>query len=154
MNDCPLIPAPTTASLSAYPQGCWPLTSHLRLPAVRGTVPAARHYAREQLASWSVEDTEAAELVTTELVTNAVGASMGKIPGMVRLWLCCGIDGTVLIMVWDCAEQLPVRQEPGPATLGGRGLVIVEALSKDWGVYRPAAASGKVVWALIAAESS
>jgi hypothetical protein len=28
----------------------------------------------------------------------------------------------------------------------GRGLWLVEALSEDWGAFRPAHASGKVIW--------
>jgi hypothetical protein len=33
---------------------------------------------------------------------------------------------------------------------GGRGLLLIETLGKDWGAYRKT--DGKVVWCLIAAE--
>jgi hypothetical protein len=43
---------------------------------------------------------------------------------------------------------MPVRQEAGPGDDGGRGLMIIEALSTDWGAYRKAE-GGKAVWAMI-----
>ncbi len=54
----------------------------------------------------------------------------------------------MVIHVWDASAAMPVRQS---ATAlddeGGRGLLLVETLSKDWGTYRKAA--GKVVWVMI-----
>ena len=37
--------------------------------------------------------------------------------------------------------------DPDARQMGGRGLLLVEGLGKDWGAYRKA--SGKVVWVLI-----
>lgn len=34
----------------------------------------------------------------------------------------------------------------------GRGLLLVEALSSDWGAYVPDSASGKVVWAVVSGK--
>lgn len=45
---------------------------------------------------------------------------------------------------------MPVRQEAGPGDDSGRGLMIIDALSADWGTYPEAA--GKVVWCLISQE--
>jgi hypothetical protein len=42
---------------------------------------------------------------------------------------------------------MPVRRDADPDSASGRGLLLVEALGKDWGAYRKA--SGKVVWVLI-----
>jgi hypothetical protein len=42
---------------------------------------------------------------------------------------------------------MPVRQDADPDSASGRGLLLIETLSKDWGAYRKA--NGKVVWALI-----
>ena len=50
------------------------------------------------------------------------------------------------------AARLPVLQNPGPDAVSGRGLLLVDALSADWGAYRPAALSGKVVWSIVAGE--
>jgi hypothetical protein len=42
---------------------------------------------------------------------------------------------------------MPIRQSATPNEPGGRGLVLLEALSQDWGAYRKA--DGKVVWVMI-----
>jgi anti-sigma regulatory factor (Ser/Thr protein kinase) len=58
-------------------------------------------------------------------------------------------DGASLtIRVWDASHDMPVRQEAGPGDDSGRGLMIIDALSADWGCYREAD-GGKTVWAII-----
>jgi hypothetical protein len=42
---------------------------------------------------------------------------------------------------------MPVRRHGAPDEIGGRGLMLVEALGKDWGAYQKN--GGKVVWVLI-----
>ena len=42
----------------------------------------------------------------------------------------------------------PVRQDVDPEATSGRGLLLVEALSAEWGTYTPERSTGKVVWAL------
>ena len=102
--------------------------------------------------------TETIELIVSELVTNGLRASAGitgrRYQGRwavgvppVRLWLCS--DGkSVLIHVWDGNDRKPVRQDVDPEAIGGRGLLLVEALSAEWGTYTPKRSTGKVVWAL------
>jgi anti-sigma regulatory factor (Ser/Thr protein kinase) len=99
---------------------------------------------------------ETAELLVSELVTNAVRASAG-LPGrhlglpVVQLWL--GADHEhVLIEVWDADERMPVCQQPDLDAEHGRGLFLVEALSENWGTYRPAGYPGKIVWARCVAD--
>jgi hypothetical protein len=46
---------------------------------------------------------------------------------------------------------MPVRRDARPDDMGGRGLMIIDSLAKDWGSYREA--SGKVVWAVVAREA-
>jgi hypothetical protein len=65
------------------------------------------------------------------------------------LWLSSDLD-CVLIRVWDGDRQMPVRQEAGPDEESGRGLMLVEHLSSEWGAYWKA--DGKVVWALVLCE--
>jgi hypothetical protein len=67
----------------------------------------------------------------------------------VRLWLLP--DGVgVLILVWDASPQQPApRAMTTDDSDGGRGLLLVEALSTRWGWYPPAGLPGKVTWALI-----
>ena len=132
--------------------------SHLVLGALPSAVPCARLHARLVLAEWSMKPlAETAELLVSELVTNAVRASAG-LPArhlglpVVRLWLSADHE-RVLIKVWDADERMPVCEQPDPDAEHGRGLLLVEALSEDWGTYRPAGYPGKIVWAQCGADS-
>jgi hypothetical protein len=42
---------------------------------------------------------------------------------------------------------MPVRHDADPDDMGGRGLMIIDGLAKDWGAYRKA--DGKVVWVMV-----
>lgn len=79
-------------------------------------------------------------LVISELVTNAV--SHGRSPVTVGLRL--GADH-LLVEVEDEDHQPPVLQQPGWEALGGRGLLLVDALSRAWG--SAPCPTGKIVWA-------
>jgi hypothetical protein len=96
---------------------------------------------------------DTAELLTSELVTNAVQASerlkiradLATVP-VIRLWVTS--DGVSLIIhVWDGSDQMPVLIDFAADDQNGRGLLLVAALGKDWGAYRKA--EGKVVWVMI-----
>jgi anti-sigma regulatory factor (Ser/Thr protein kinase) len=133
--------------------------SHLVLGALPSAVPCARLHARLMLTEWDLKPlAETAELIVSELVTNAVRASTGlpeRRPGLptVRLWLSADHEH-VLIEVWDADERMPVCGQPDPDAEHGRGLLLVEALSEDWGTYRPAGYPGKIVWARCGANYS
>jgi anti-sigma regulatory factor (Ser/Thr protein kinase) len=130
----------------------WPLRSHLELAALTTAVPCARLHTRSIALEWGLptDQREATELIVSELVTNGLKASEGLASPVVRLWLAC--DGQwILIQVWDGSHELPERGDAGPDSDSGRGLMIVDALSADWGAYREA--DGKVVWALAARVS-
>jgi anti-sigma regulatory factor (Ser/Thr protein kinase) len=133
----------------------WPLRSYLDLEATGRTPRAARRHARQVLTEWGLADlTDDAELVISELVTNAVRATaalsasqVGHPP--VRLWLCSDKD-RLLIQVWDASDQVPVKPDHVPAeALSGRGLLLVSALCLDTGVSRWHPAAGKAVWAIV-----
>jgi anti-sigma regulatory factor (Ser/Thr protein kinase) len=90
---------------------------------------------------------ETAELLVSELVTNAIRASRGLPEPTVRLWLVSD-RSTLVIRVWDGSSEMPAGcQDAGVDSDRGRGLLLVGALSKDWGAYRRG--HGKVVWVLI-----
>ena len=56
----------------------WPLSTSLVLGALPGATPCARLHARAVLTEWDLGDlADAAELIVSELVTNAVRASTG-----------------------------------------------------------------------------
>jgi len=129
----------------------WPHQSHLELGAISSAVPSARLHARLVLQEWGLPagNAQSAELVVSELVTNALEHGIAGIPATVRIWLSS--DGRrVAIHVWDASPLPPVRKDAGPEAASGRGLMIVAALTADWGCS--AADTGKVVWAVIDAE--
>jgi anti-sigma regulatory factor (Ser/Thr protein kinase) len=128
----------------------WPLQSFLELGALPGAVPCARLHARQILWEWRLTGlSDSAELLVTELVTNAVKISREQ---PVRLWLLA--DRTrLMILVWDSSPLPPVRMNSGDDDENGRGLLLVETLSTQWNWYfPPLERGGKVVWALIHPE--
>jgi anti-sigma regulatory factor (Ser/Thr protein kinase) len=126
------------------------LQTHLELAALPTAVPCARGHVRSVALEWGLADlADTAELVASEIVTNAIkGSAKLRISAtpVVRLWITS--DGVCMVIhVWDASDEMPVRQEAGPGDDSGRGLMIIDALSKDWGAYRKA--EGKVVWAMV-----
>lgn len=56
------------------------------------------------------------------------------------------LSGTCLTLeFWDDGAGVPTQVTPGDEDVSGRGLLLVEALSRRWGYSRPAP-RGKVVW--------
>ena len=136
----------------------WPLQTHLDLVAFPSAVPCARGHVRTMALEWGLPDlADTAELLASELVTNAIEASgrlkpadQAAIP-VVRVWLVSD-QTSMIIHVWDASSELPARKDIGLDDEGGRGLVLVDTLGKEWGIYRKA--QGKVVWVMIASAHS
>jgi anti-sigma regulatory factor (Ser/Thr protein kinase) len=131
--------------------GQWPLETFLELGALPTAVGCARWHTRLVLAEWGLAAlSERAELLVSELATNAVKASQSPdwlFP--IRLWLRC--DGTrVMILLWDISPRPPQRVEADADAEGGRGLLLAETLSEktDWYPHREL--GGKAVWCLLA----
>jgi anti-sigma regulatory factor (Ser/Thr protein kinase) len=136
------------------PTNLW--VSNIRLVAVLTAVGLAREYVRQTLRLWQVvEEIDSAKLVVSELVTNAV-RSIGITEASpewervtaqhvigVQLRL---VGGSLYVEVWDRGDGSPVVPEQTPDAEGGRGLFLVESVSKRWGIHRPAV-GGKTVWA-------
>ncbi len=134
----------------------WPLRSHLELRALPSSVPTARSHARAMLHEWRLPAlADTVELLVSEIATNAVRASAriarqrraGQVP--VRLWLTSD-RCSVLIQVWDADRHQPLPRHLGPDAECGRGLLLVETLSAEWGYYQPdgpGRPAGKIVWA-------
>ena len=102
---------------------------------------------------------DAAVVVTSELVTNAVQASTGPdgrplyLNGhMAVVWVRLFSDGTQLIVeVWDQAPGYPRPRSARADNTDGRGLHLVETLTgRQWG-WEPARGGPavKCVWALV-----
>lgn len=127
----------------------WLHVDFLELGALPGAVPCARLHTRHILWEWRLNELrDAAELVVSELMTNAIGASYSSekiLP--VRLWLQADL-ARLLIMVWDSSEYPPLRPNINEDAEGGRGLVLVEAVCSRWDWYLTPPLTGKAVWAL------
>jgi anti-sigma regulatory factor (Ser/Thr protein kinase) len=147
-------PVPTVASEKASTTSPAIVQTNLNLAAIATAPSCARGHVRAVAHEWGLPElAETAELVTSELVTNAVQASdrlriraRAPIVPVVKLWLVSDRI-SIVIHVWDGSGEMPVRQDGAPDQESGRGLMLVENLAEDWGTYRKAA--GKVVWALI-----
>lgn len=100
-----------------------------------------RRFVAKTLREWHVDEEtiEPAMLVANELVANAiVHAHSSPVLSLED----SGHD--LLLRVADEAGTLTVARRPEPGDDGGRGLVLIEALSDHWGV--DAAGAGKSVW--------
>ena len=116
----------------------WPLQDFLELGALLSAVPCARLHARQVLWEWGIGNLgDSTELLVTELITNAVRASreMTRVSA-VRLWLLSD-SARILILVWDASPQPPVLMGVTDEAEHGRGLMLVEAVSEQWGWYSP-----------------
>lgn len=125
----------------------------------------ARAFVRCQLRGWELADlAETAELVVSELVTNAVRATDAVVsPPMASSMFPVALRTVALrvrvapgrrslfIEVWDVSdgEPVPNGDVAGELGEGGRGLVLVGSLARRWGHYS-APDRGKIVWCELA----
>jgi hypothetical protein len=142
------------------PEDEWPLRSYLQLGALPGAVPCARLHTKLVLWEWGLDRlVETAELLVSEIVTNAVRVSAGPADGqrgdqrprgLPTVWFWLASDRrNVLMQVWDGHHEMPTWHDVGPEKESGRGLLLVERFSDRWGAYTPDGWSGKVVWAIV-----
>ena len=118
------------------------------LPHTAAAVPVARALVRTALAEQEhTADCDTAELLTAELVANAIEHTAGDSP----------IELVVDLLPSGCQVEVhdpspappghltrPVVEAPDPWQEHGRGLLLIRALSSSCG-HRPTA-SGKAVW--------
>jgi anti-sigma regulatory factor (Ser/Thr protein kinase) len=81
------------------------------------------------------------ELVVSELATNAIVHAETVFTVILR-----ATGEFVVLEVRDGAQAGPVLRAPAALDINGRGIAIVQALSRDWGVNHYEA-GGKAVWA-------
>jgi hypothetical protein len=132
-----------------------PYRDYVELAAELAAVPSARHLLRADLKEWGLRGLlDDAELVTTEIVSNAVNATRAvRWPTSrppVRMWVRggrAGGAGTLVILAWDACPAVPVPASPDTMAEAGRGLLFISEYSR-WGYYHPPGQdAGKVVWA-------
>ncbi len=100
----------------------------------------AREFVRETLTLWGREDLEGpATLAVSELVTNAVLHARSA----TRVTLM-NYGDSIQVRVHDDHSGAPKLRDPEPDETGGRGILLVEALSAHWGIDNEI--PGKTVW--------
>jgi anti-sigma regulatory factor (Ser/Thr protein kinase) len=109
----------------------------------------ARSHVRAAIHAWHAPiDPHVAVLLTSELVTNAIGHEAN------------GYDTVLLIITWadeqmrvevhDTSRFEPLLVDAPPDAETGRGLMLVDSLSTEWGFRKTA--MGKVVYFTLAPE--
>ncbi|THA67120.1 ATP-binding protein [Streptomyces sp. A0958] len=116
------------------------------LPAHPESVAGARRLTKARLDEWRTggDAREAAVLIVSELVTNAVvHTASARVVCELRY-----LTGGLRVSVQDQGHQ------PGGPRLGrgaddehGRGLLLVDSLSSAWGSHDAGDGSGRIVWA-------
>jgi anti-sigma regulatory factor (Ser/Thr protein kinase) len=120
------------------------------LPSTPYSVQMARFYVRAALTYHELGGyAEDAEMVTSELVTNAIEHA-GGLQFDLEVMHMIG-SRAVAIIVTDPSPHPPVKRDLSADTDHGRGLNIVAALSASWG-WRPQD-PGKAVYAILAREA-
>jgi anti-sigma regulatory factor (Ser/Thr protein kinase) len=120
----------------------------ISLTAGPAAAAEARSQVRAAVCAWDVPvDPRVAELLTSELVTNAVMHVAGE---TVLIVISCAC-GQLRVDVHDTSWSLPVPLDAPADAETGRGLVLVASLSTEWGFYRTLA--GKAVYFTLAFEA-
>jgi anti-sigma regulatory factor (Ser/Thr protein kinase) len=111
----------------------------VELPAIPASASAARAASREVLAGRPEAVIEVAELLVSELITNAV------LHARSAPTLSINVDaGEIRVMVDDQSRTAPELQPAADQAAAGRGLLLVSVLSTSWGwSHTP---TGKHVW--------
>jgi hypothetical protein len=134
-------------ALAALPRRGTPDSRTLTLAAVETAPARSRTVVEEELTAWGMEHLMfPAQLVASELVSNAVLHGAPPVGLMVRR-----METGLLIGVHDCSGTPPVPSTEDPSDVdsqGGRGLVIVPAVARQWGTLL--GTDEKIVWADIA----
>ena len=119
--------------------------ARVRLPADPSAAREARVFATQALEEWEVpESVGTATLVVSELVTNSIRHAQT----INELTLSLA-QKRLRIAVHDLADGSPQpTPQPDADALDGRGLFLVDVMSRTWGVF-PSTMSGKTVWAIL-----
>ncbi|MEV5950642.1 ATP-binding protein [Streptomyces sp. NPDC051993] len=120
------------------------------LAARTESVALARRRSRDLLTGWGHHEElhETAELVISELVTNAVVHTAGD-------YILCELtdhQSLLRIAVRDlgCGTAGPRLCHSADEEERGRGLLLVDAVSSSWGTHDAPYGPGRIVWAELA----
>jgi anti-sigma regulatory factor (Ser/Thr protein kinase) len=136
-----------TPSAKQFSLDPWAVSSTYELPSRPSSARVARRLARGAMGGCPEPLVETAELLITELIANAIQhASSSPV-------MHIDVDsGTVRISVSDESSQTPDVRHGGLEEEGGRGLMLIEALSTSWGWTRTT--GGKQIWFTLAGAAA
>jgi len=121
------------------------LGCRVRLTTGPAAAAEARRQVRAAICAWEIPvDPDVAILLASELVTNAIRQ---EVTGFVTLAIT-GSRGQLRVDVHDTSRFLPMLADASADDEVGRGLMLVTALSDEWGFYRTPA--GKAVYFTLA----
>jgi anti-sigma regulatory factor (Ser/Thr protein kinase) len=130
-------PAPGTSQRAA-------ILGSVTIPGSPDQVSGTRAFIARTLARLPGVDCDAATLLTSELVTNAIQHTHSGVPGGTVTVVVIGISGGVLVeVVDDGSAGTPVVKDDLYAA-EGHGLFLVQQLAAQWGYLRDP--SGTTVW--------
>ena|SRR5437868_1270918 len=146
------VPAPGLPGLWPTPHEGTPRTARRVLPAEMSAPRAARDFVQATLREWAVSgNSEDVVIAVSELVTNALRHGMEGLPQPLPLCpiqvVLLGHPRRLVAVVTDPGRHHPepIAPEPDRFGEGGRGLLVVGAVSDTWGWAR-LATGGKAVW--------
>jgi len=127
-----------------------PLVAARNLPPETESPKIARHVTKVTLTEWSLgEFYDDAAVVVSELVTNAIRHGLSRDAEKALRLILVRYQCHLVCMVTDPADRAPAMREPDYVAETGRGLHIIEAISRAWG-WVPLLGGGKAVWASFA----
>ena len=116
-----------------------------RFKPLEESVSAARRFVGSSLVDWNrPQEVDVVVLLTSEVVTNAILHAGPHGPGAEVVVALSRTGDVVRVEVADGHPGIPVVGDGDLDRPCGRGLVLLDALAKTWGVTT--ANSGKGVW--------
>jgi hypothetical protein len=144
MGEHVLLSATLDQGLAAVAHWVPPTTARLQLTPHATASRLARDFVSRTCLDWGLAQSIAAAcLVVSELVTYGLGHAVADIDLAVARY-----GGLLRLAVRDHSGQLLPEQSRDVDSVRGRGLAVVAACSRGWGVL-PTAEGGKVVWAVL-----
>jgi anti-sigma regulatory factor (Ser/Thr protein kinase) len=144
------LPGTGGTTVKVFPLTVWdgPSAVAYRWPGDHECVGVARRLLRRHLVAWRMaEAVDTAELVLSELATNAVRHASGPDDRLIETRFERMPDGSLRIEVHDADDSKPERREPSAEANSGRGLLLVDVLTGGrWGVS-DREGGGKLIWA-------
>lgn len=144
MSEHVLLRATVQQALAAASRTAPPATARLQLAPSATASRLARDFVSRTCLDWGLaQGIAAACLVVSELVTNGLRHAVTDMD------LALARHGGVLRLALRDRSSEPRREQARDlASVHGRGLALVDACSRAWGVL-PTADGGKVVWAVL-----